>query len=106
MARLSLASALAEGSGPGLLLLDEPARGLHERDIACLAGVLRETTARGNLVLATVHRLSLIRAADEVIDLGPGAGLLGGRLVAQGAPASIRTGATAQALGQALGQVD
>jgi excinuclease ABC subunit A len=100
--RLSLAAALVNSSphtpSPRLVLLDEPARGLHERDLAGLVGVLREAAAAGNLVVAAVHRLSLIRAADEVIDLGPGSGPEGGRVVAQGPPGCLEEGATAEAL--------
>ncbi|MBL4850294.1 MAG: hypothetical protein JKY65_32660, partial [Planctomycetes bacterium] len=89
----------AQGSSkPTLYLLEEPATGLHEADLARLGVLLTELGARGDLVVATVHRLSLIRVADEVIDLGPGAGAAGGRVVAQGAPDSLREGATASAL--------
>jgi len=96
--RLTLAAAFAAARSPALVLLDEPARGLHEQDLAGLVAVLREATARGDLVVAAVHRLSLIRAADEVVDLGPGSGPAGGRLVAQGPPAALGEGATAAAL--------
>jgi excinuclease ABC subunit A len=100
--RLTLAASLVCAPTPTLYLLDEPAKGLHEQDLAGLVEVLQELADRGDLVVAAEHRLSLIGAADEVIDLGPGAGPDGGRIVAQGAPGELMEGATAEAL-QRLG---
>ena len=99
--RLTLASALSETPAPTLILLDEPARGLHEADLGELVGLLRERTLRGDLIVAACHRLSLIRAADWVIDLGPGSGPDGGQLVAQGPPGELAGGDTAAALARA-----
>lgn len=82
--RLGLARSLLLGASPALHLLDEPARGLHEHDLAQLVHILRELAARGDLVVATEHRGSLIAAADRVIELGPGGGPEGGRLLRQG----------------------
>jgi len=96
--RLVLAHSLLETARPTLYLLEEPASGLHEQDVLQLLEVFRELAARGDLVLATAHRLSLIRAATEVVDLGPGGGPQGGQLVAQGPPDSLDLGATAEAL--------
>lgn len=96
--RLLLAASVLGAPSPTLYLLDEPARGLHEADLERLRELLAELGARGDLVVATVHRLSLIRAADWVVDLGPGAGAAGGAIVVQGPPSELRTGATAAAL--------
>ncbi len=96
--RLSLAGSLVSGKRPTLFLLDEPATGLHERDLVQLVAVFQDLADRGDLVLAAAHRLSLIRAADHVVDLGPEGGPGGGRLVAQGPPDGLGRGATAAAL--------
>lgn len=96
--RLVLARSLLETASPTLHLLEEPASGLHEQDVLRLVDVFRELAARGDLVLATAHRLSLVRAASEVVDLGPGGGPQGGRVVARGPPGSLDLGATAEAL--------
>lgn len=96
--RLAIARCLRTKSTPTLLVLDEPARGLHESDVSRLRSVLGRVAQQGNLIVATEHRCSLVAAADWVIDLGPEAGPQGGRLVASGAPHSLRRGATAHAL--------
>ena len=96
--RVTLAASLVAAPTPTLYLLDEPAAGLHEQDLKELTDVLYELADRGDLVVAAEHRLSLIAAADEVVDLGPGAGPDGGRIVAQGAPTELAGGATADAL--------
>ena len=79
--RLTLASSLVSAPSPGLYLLDEPARGLHENDLGMLAEVFRRLGDRGDLVVITEHRLSLIARADRVIELGPEGGPGGGRLL-------------------------
>lgn len=79
--RLGIAGHLRSRGGPTLHLLDEPARGLHEADIATLIDCLHGLTNAGDLIVATVHRQSLIEAADLVIALGPGAGEAGGRRI-------------------------
>ena len=96
--RLTLARSLVSGKRPTLFLLDEPATGLHERDLVQLVHVFQDLADRGDLVLAAAHRLSLIRAADHVVDLGPEGGPGGGRVVAQGPPGGLEHGATAAAL--------
>lgn len=87
---------LAGQIGPGLVgvayVLDEPTVGLHPRDTERLLDCLRELRARGNSVLVVEHDEAVIRAADWVIDLGPGAGPDGGRLVASGTPADLDRG--------------
>jgi len=84
---------LATGLGSGLVgvcyVLDEPSIGLHPRDNRRLIDALRELQARGNTVLVVEHDEEIIRQADHVIDLGPGAGRHGGRIVAQGSPDRI-----------------
>ncbi len=79
--RLGLAVHLRERSSPALHLLDEPARGLHEADIEAMLVRIEKFVARGDLVIATVHRKSLLAAADCLVSLGPGAGDAGGRVV-------------------------
>jgi excinuclease ABC subunit A len=79
--RVLLASCLLDGGGPDLILLDEPASGLHEADLLRLAHVLQELGTRGHLVIAAEHRSSLLGAANWCVELGPGSGALGGRLL-------------------------
>lgn len=84
---------LATGLGSGLVgvcyILDEPSTGLHPRDTARLIEALRALQQQGNTVLVVEHDESIIRAADLVLDLGPGAGADGGRIVALGTPAEL-----------------
>ncbi len=72
-----------------LYLLDEPSVGLHQADNARLLGLLKELRDRGNSVVVVEHDPETILEADHVIDMGPGAGLQGGEIVAQGTPAEI-----------------
>jgi len=72
-----------------LYVLDEPTIGLHQRDNARLIGTLKSLRDIGNTLLVVEHDEAVIRGADHVIDLGPGAGLAGGYIVAQGAPEQI-----------------
>ncbi len=97
-ARVALASCLVHSSTPALYLFDEPSTGLHEQDLIKLVAAFRRLGERGDLVVVTEHRLSMIAAADWVIDLGPEGGPFGGRLIAQGPPASLTSGHTADAL--------
>jgi excinuclease ABC subunit A len=87
--RLRLASLLGSGLTGVLYILDEPTIGLHQRDTQRLIRVLRQLRDLGNTVLVIEHDLDVVRAADHVIDMGPGAGALGGQVVAAGAPAEI-----------------
>jgi excinuclease ABC subunit A len=87
--RLKLASALAEVKEGALLVLDEPTSGLHPEDVAPLVALLRKLSARGDTVVVVEHDMQVAAAADEVIDLGPGAGEQGGRIVAQGTPREV-----------------
>lgn len=87
--RLRLCAALDTGMTGLLVVLDEPTVGLHPRDTLGLIALLRGLAQEGNTVLVIEHDLDVIRAADHVIDLGPGSGRMGGRVVAQGAPQEI-----------------
>ena len=87
--RLSLAATLAVQLDEALYVLDEPAAGLHPREIDQLIEILREVQARRNTVVVVEHAASVIRQADTVIDLGPGAGPEGGRLMHQGTPETL-----------------
>ena len=81
---------LAAGLGSGLVgvcyVLDEPSIGLHPRDNQRLIDTLRQLQARGNTVVVVEHDESIMRRADWLVDLGPGAGRRGGRVVAEGPP--------------------
>ena len=70
-----------------LYVLDEPSIGLHQRDNARLLETLKRLRDLGNTVLVVEHDEEAILAADHVIDIGPGAGVHGGEIVAQGTPA-------------------
>jgi excinuclease ABC subunit A len=82
--RISLANSLGSNLLDVLYVLDEPSIGLHPRDTDQLVGVLADLRARGNTVVVVEHDLDIIRSADHVIDLGPGAGEAGGNIVYQG----------------------
>jgi len=84
--RVKLARYLGQKSlGTKILILDEPSTGLHAQDLAGLLNVFDQLTDVGATLIVVEHHLDVIRAADWVIDLGPGAGLEGGRLVFMGA---------------------
>jgi excinuclease ABC subunit A len=84
--RLKLAAFLAEGGRRNrrLIIFDEPTTGLHARDVARLLQALRALTARGDGVLVVEHHLDFLNACDWIVDLGPGAGEDGGRVVYEG----------------------
>lgn len=87
--RLRLASLLGSGLTGVLYVLDEPTLGLHQRDTARLVRVLRQLRDLGNTVLVIEHDLEMVRAADYVVDMGPGAGPFGGDVVAAGTPEEV-----------------
>lgn len=97
--RVRLAAALGGGLVGVTYVLDEPTQGLHPKDVQRLGGVLRRLADAGNAVIVVEHDAALIAAADQILELGPGAGPEGGRLVASGPPrdlerqADSRTGA-------------
>jgi excinuclease ABC subunit A len=82
--RIRLATQIGSGLAGVLYILDEPSIGLHQRDNARLLGTLRKLRDLGNSVIVVEHDEETIRAADHIIDLGPGAGPRGGDIVAQG----------------------
>ena len=82
--RIQLARALGGALTATLYVLDEPSVGLHPRDVARLLAVLRAIRDQGNTVVVVEHAPEIIRAADYIIDLGPGAGREGGSLIAAG----------------------
>ena len=100
--RIKLASELGTNRTATLYILDEPTTGLHRADVKRLVEVLRALTEKGNTVVVIEHNLDLIWASDYVIDLGPGSGDKGGRVVAEGTPESLlqqqKNSATARAL--------
>ncbi|MFJ8052951.1 excinuclease ABC subunit UvrA [Streptomyces luteogriseus] len=87
--RLRLAALLGSGLTGVLYVLDEPTIGLHPSDTARLVDVLRRLRDLGNTVLVVEHDLEVLRAADHVVDVGPGAGRHGGRIVAEGTPQEV-----------------
>jgi excinuclease ABC subunit A len=87
--RLRLAALLGSGLTGVLYVLDEPTIGLHKRDTNRLINVLRRLRDLGNTVLVVEHDLELIKAADYLVDIGPGAGKHGGQIVATGTPDEV-----------------
>jgi excinuclease ABC subunit A len=88
--RIQLASALGSRLAGTLYVLDEPSIGLHPRDTHRLIRILRDLREMGNTILVVEHDIELMRASDRILDLGPGAGENGGRLVATGTFDEIR----------------
>jgi excinuclease ABC subunit A len=88
--RIRLASQIGSGLVGVMYILDEPSIGLHQRDNQRLLGTLTHLRDIGNTVIVVEHDEEAILAADYVIDLGPGAGVHGGRIVASGSPADIQ----------------
>lgn len=88
--RLKLASEMGRGQGDAVFVFDEPTIGLHPEDVKTLVGVFERLLAAGATVVVIEHDLDVIRSADYVVDLGPGGGEEGGRIVACGAPEAIR----------------
>ena len=87
--RIRLASQIGSGLTGVMYVLDEPSIGLHQRDNDRLIDTLKHLRDLGNSVLVVEHDEDMIRAADLVIDMGPGAGEHGGRVMAQGTPAAV-----------------
>lgn len=87
--RLRLAALLGSGLTGVLYVLDEPTIGLHPRDTGRLINVLCQLRNLGNTVLVIEHDLEMVRAADYVVDIGPGAGERGGRVVVAGPPTTV-----------------
>jgi excinuclease ABC subunit A len=87
--RIQLAAALGSGLTGTLYALDEPTVGLHARDSRRLLGLLHDLSARGNTVVVVEHDPTVMRGADHLLELGPGAGEAGGSLVFAGTPREL-----------------
>ena len=87
--RVNLTSCLGTSLVDTLFVLDEPSVGLHARDLGRLIAIIRSLTAAGNTVVVVEHDETMIRAADHVIELGPGPGKRGGRIMFQGPVAGL-----------------
>ena len=88
--RLKLASEIGKTQADSVFLVDEPSIGLHPLDVRVLLGVFQALLDSGATVIVIEHDLDVIRNADYVIDMGPGGGEAGGRIVAAGTPEEIR----------------
>ena len=96
--RVKIAKELREAHEPSLYVLDEPTTGLHLSDVETLLGVLERLLDRGHTVVVIEHDLDVIRRADWIVDLGPGPGRHGGRVLYEGPVARLSGTATAAAL--------
>ncbi len=106
--RVKLATELwkSDATLPTLFVLDEPTSGLHPADVVQMTRALRKLVTAGNSVVVIEHNLDLIAASDWIIDLGPGAGAAGGKILAAGSPDTIMEcdrSLTGQALKRAFG---
>ena len=88
--RLKLASEMGRAQDDTLFVFDEPTIGLHPEDVKTLLGVFRNLMDHGATVIVIEHDLDVIRSADYLVDMGPGGGEEGGRIVAAGTPEEIR----------------
>ena len=89
--RLKLASEMGRGQGDTVFVFDEPTIGLHPLDVRTLMEVFRHLIGNGATVIVIEHDLDVIRAADWIVDMGPGGGKDGGRIVATGTPSEIKS---------------
>ncbi len=98
-------SGASEPAGNALLLLDEPTTGLHRHDVKVLLGVLQALIDRGHSVVVIEHNLDVLKAADWILEIGPGSGSDGGRIVVEGTPEDVAAAETATSpfLREALG---
>ncbi len=106
--RIKLARELSRrATGSTLYVLDEPTTGLHFEDVRCLLAVLQRLVDSGNTVVVIEHNLDVIKCADHILELGPGGGEEGGRLVSRGTPeevAAVKGSPTGRYLGDLLGR--
>ena len=87
--RLKLAGEMGKAQSDSVFVFDEPTIGLHPLDVKTLLGVFERLIENGETVIVIEHDLDVIRNADYVIDMGPGGGEAGGRIVAVGTPSEI-----------------
>src|SRR5207248_3213964 len=102
--RIRLATQIGSGLTGVLYILDEPSIGLHQRDNARLIRTLKRLRDLGNTLIVVEHDEDTMRAADWIVDMGPGAGEHGGRIVAQGTIEKIKA-SKGSATGQFLSRV-
>ena len=88
--RLKLASEMGRGQEDSVFVFDEPTIGLHPKDVRVLLEVFRSLLDHGATVIVIEHDLDVIRSADYIVDMGPGGGAEGGRIVVSGRPAEVR----------------
>ena len=88
--RLKLASEIGKTQEDSVFVFDEPSIGLHPLDVQVLLGVFQALLDQGATVVVIEHDLDVIRNADHIIDMGPGGGEAGGRIVASGTPQEIK----------------
>ena len=88
--RLKLASEMGRGQADSVFVFDEPTIGLHPKDVRVLLQVFRSLLDHGATVIVIEHDLDVIRSADYIVDMGPGGGAEGGRIVVSGTPAQVR----------------
>ena len=89
--RLKLASEMGRAQGNSLFVFDEPTIGLHPLDVHTLMSVFQHLVGNGATVIVIEHDLDVIRCADRIVDMGPGGGKDGGRIIATGSPQEIRS---------------
>lgn len=102
--RISIATSLSSNLMGSLYILDEPSVGLHPRDTEKLIGVLRRLQQLGNTVVVVEHDEEIMRSADYIIDIGPGAGVNGGKIVYQGNMSELRHGTESYTVRYLLGE--
>ena len=88
--RLKLASEMGKGQADSVFVFDEPTIGLHPLDVRTLLGVFQKLIENGATVVVIEHDLDVIRNADYIVDMGPGGGAAGGRIVAAGTPEQVK----------------
>ena len=89
--RLKLASEMGRGQGDSVFVFDEPTIGLHPLDVRTLLAVFKRLLDKGATVIVIEHDLDVIRTADWIVDMGPGGGCEGGRIVATGTPDQVKS---------------
>ena len=102
--RINISTSIGSSLIGSLYILDEPSIGLHSRDTANLIHVLRELQELGNTIVVVEHDEEVIRAADYIIDIGPGAGQLGGQIVYAGSTKQLKPGSNSHTVRYLLGE--